>query len=111
MRQLEIYLNQQKAGVLTEHTPGKGYAFCYDDAFLASPLPPISVTLPKQKARYESDVLFPFFTNLLPEGANRKVICQRQRIDEQDFFGLLSAMAGQDFVGAVEIKKMSRYGN
>ena len=50
--------------------------------------------------------LFPFFTNMLPEGANRSVICRSLRIDELDFFGLLSAMAGKDFIGAVNIRRI-----
>lgn len=63
--------------------------------------PSISVTLPRRKERYESAELFPFFSNMLPEGANRSVICRSLKIDEEDFFGMLEAMAGKDFIGAV----------
>ena len=104
MRQLEVYMNDRKAGVLTEQHPGKGYVFQYDIDYLSSDSPSVSVTLPKSKEAFESDLLFPFFTNMLPEGANRKVICRSLRIDENDFFGLLSAMAGKDFIGAVHIE-------
>ena len=104
MRQLEVYMNDRKAGVLTEQHPGKGYVFQYDKDYLSSDSPSVSVTLPKSKEAFESDFLFPFFTNMLPEGANRKVICRSLRIDENDFFGLLSAMAGKDFIGAVHIE-------
>ena len=48
---------------------------------------------------------FPFFTNMLPEGANRRGICRSLRIDENDFFGLLIAMADKDFIGAVQVRK------
>ena len=105
MRQLNVYVNNNKAGVLTEQYPGKGYTFRYDDAYLASGYPAISVTLPKQKEVYESEYLFPLFTNMLPEGANRKIICRSLRIDENDFFGMLTAMADKDFIGAVQIRK------
>ncbi|MDO4165366.1 MAG: HipA N-terminal domain-containing protein [Bacteroides sp.] len=105
MRQLDVYMNDYKAGVLTEKHPGRGYSFCYDAEYLSSEHPAISVTLPKQKEAYESDYLFPLFTNMLPEGANRKVICRSLRIDENDFFGILSAMADKDFIGAVQVKK------
>lgn len=105
MRQLNVYVNNNKAGVLTEQYPGKGYTFRYDDAYLASEYPAISVTLPKQKEAYESEYLFPLFTNMLPEGANRKIICRSLRIDENDFFGMLTAMADKDFIGAVQIRK------
>lgn len=105
MRKLDIYFNDKKAGVLTEQTPGRGYSFSYDDGYLRSDGFPISATLPKRSEPYRSDYLFPFFSNLLPEGANRKVICRALRLDEKDLFGILSAMAGGDFIGAVEVKK------
>lgn len=105
MRELYVYTNDNKAGVLSEERPGCGYTFIYDADYLASDQPPVSVTLPKRQEAYQSEHLFPFFTNMLPEGANRKVICRTLKIDEQDFFGLLSAMANQDFIGAVQIKK------
>jgi hypothetical protein len=41
---------------------------------------------------------------MLPEGANRKVICRTFKIDEHDLFGILAAMAGKDFIGGVHIK-------
>ena len=106
MRKLGVYFNNKKAGVLTEKNPGKGYVFLYDRDYLISDGPSISVTLPRRKESYKSAELFPFFTNMLPEGANRSVICRSLRIDEQDFFGMLAAMAGKDFIGAVHIKAL-----
>lgn len=106
IKQLDVYVNEHKAGVLTEKVPGRGYTFCYDDAYLASGLPPISVTMPKRNKSYESEYLFPFFANMLPEGTNRKVICRNLRIDERDFFGLLTAMADKDVIGAVQVRKI-----
>lgn len=106
MRQLGVYCNDKKAGVLTELNPGKGYVFLYDQDYLISDSPSISVTLPRRKERYESAELFPFFSNMLPEGANRSVICRSLKIDEEDFFGMLEAMAGKDFIGAVHIKSL-----
>jgi HipA-like protein len=107
MRKVDVYMNDVKAGKLTEMHPGKDYTFSYDKLYLASDNPPISVTLPKRKEPYEAEHLFPFFTNMLPEGANRKVICRTHRIDENDFFGLLTVMADQDFIGAVNIRHAS----
>lgn len=108
MRQLNVYVNDRKAGVLLENLPGTGYSFKYDPDYLASDAPSISVTLSKRKDRYESSSLFPFFANMLPEGANRKVICRTLKIDERDLFGLLAAMAGKDFIGGVHIKTASK---
>jgi len=108
MRRLDVYMNKQKAGVLTEQRPGEGYRFRYDEAYLASDGPSISVTLSKKQQSYESPTLFPFFMNMLPEGANRKVICRTSRVDESDLFGLLAAMAGKDFIGGVHIETISK---
>ena len=104
MRQVNVYVNDRKAGVLTEMHPGTGYSFKYDPEYLLSDAPSVSVSLSKRNASYESASLFPFFANMLPEGANRKVICRTLRIDEHDLFGILTAMAGKDFIGGVHIK-------
>ena len=61
---------------------------------------------PKRKEAYEADYLFPFFTNLLPEGANRKVICREQRIDDKDFFGMLMPTVGTDMIGSVNFHEV-----
>ncbi len=106
MRRLGVYYNETKAGVLTEEHPGIGYSFQYGEDYLNSSLPPISATLPKQSATYNSRYLFPFFSNMLPEGANRRVICRSLKIDETDFFGLLEAMADKDFIGAVNVRRI-----
>lgn len=104
MRQLAVHLNDRLAGILTEQRPGEGYSFSYDSNYLLHGGPAVSVTLPKRKDSYESEKLFPFFINMLPEGSNRKIICRALRIDEEDFFGMLAAMADKDFIGAVCIK-------
>ena len=108
MRQVNVYVNDLKAGVLTEMHPGKGYSFEYDPDYLLSDAPSISVSLSKRNASYESSSLFPFFANMLPEGANRKVICRTYRIDENDLFGILAAMAGKDFIGGVQIRTTAK---
>lgn len=105
MRKLDIYFNDSKAGVLIEQMPGRDYTFIYDNSYLQSNGYSISATLPKRNEPYRSEYLFPFFSNLLPEGANRKVICRALRIDEKDLFGILSAMADKDFIGAVGIRQ------
>ena len=106
MKQLEVYFNDIKAGILSEQNPGTGYSFQYDEEYLKSAMPPISATMPKQLAPYSSENLFPFFSNMLPEGANRRVICRVLKIDENDFFGLLETMADRDFIGAVNVRRI-----
>lgn len=108
MKQLAVYYNDTMAGVLTEKNPGVGYTFQYCEEYLKSSLPPVSVNLPKREAAYRSDYLFPLFTNMLPEGGNRRMICNSQKIDEDDFFGLLEVMANQDFIGAVNVRRIEK---
>lgn len=107
MKQLEVYFNNTKAGILTEQNPGIGYSFQYYKEYLDTAMPPISATLPKRSDEFCSEHLFPFFSNIIPEGANRRVICRSLKIDEQDFFGLLEAMADRDFIGAVNVRKIA----
>ena len=107
MKRLEVYMNDTKAGILTEENPGLGYSFQYYEEYLESTLTPISVTMPKRTEAYYSEHLFPFFTNMLPEGSNRSVICRWLRIDENDLYGLLEAMADQDFIGAVNVRRFN----
>ena len=104
MRNVEVYYNDIKAGKLTELINNKSYKFEYDNDYLNSSLPPISLTLPKSQKTYESDQLFPAFINLLPEGSNREAICRNFKIDESDFFGLLCHLADGDFIGSINIR-------
>ena len=50
--------------------------------------------------------IFPVFTNMLPEGANRKIVCRSWRLDEKDFFGLLLKIATYDTIGAITVKEV-----
>ncbi len=106
MRKLEIYRNQEPAGILTEHDR-KHYSFRYTDAWYADPAKPaISLTLPKTQQQYDAGYLFPFFFNLLSEGVNRALQSRALRIDEVDDFGLLSATAQNDTIGPITVKSI-----
>jgi len=104
MRGLEVYRNKELAGFLTEEST-KSYTFRYTDAWYTdSDKPAVSLTLPKNQQEYHSDYLFPFFSHLLSEGVNRKLQNRLLKIDEKDEFGLLSATARYDTIGAVTVK-------
>jgi serine/threonine-protein kinase HipA len=104
MRTLEIYRNGILAGLLIEENR-KQYIFRYDEKyFLDDNNPAISLTLPKSQKEYRSEFLFPFFFNMLSEGVNRKLQSIQLRIDEEDHFGLLSATAEYDTIGAITVK-------
>lgn len=104
MRKAEVYDNGILAGLLVQTDEG-GFVFRYADSYLMNPATKgVSLTLPKSQPEYRSEVLFPFFFNMLSEGANKLVQCTKLKIDEDDHFGLLLATAGNDTIGAVTVK-------
>ena len=106
MRKAKIVYKQEVAGILTQHDNGT-FTFRYNDDWMAnSAKPGISLTLPKTEQVFHSTFLFPFFYNLLPEGSNKQVACTLNRIDPNDYFGLLMTTAAADSIGAVTVVKI-----
>lgn len=106
MRAAEVFTNGVLAGTLSETDEGK-YIFKYDNAYLLdSRNRAISLSLPKRKEAFIADELFPFFYNMLSEGANKALQCMTLKIDENDAFGLLLATADNDTIGAITVKKL-----
>lgn len=106
MRKAIVYCHDTEAGLLEESTPGRGYTFTYDKQYMMDRThDPVSLTMPFREEPYQSDYLFPVFTNMLPEGANRKIVCRSWRMDEKDFFGLLLKIATHDTIGAITVKR------
>ena len=106
MRKVDVYYGDVLAGQLVELAKGN-YEFIYDDAFLSdSGTPPVSVNLPKSQKEYHADHIFPVFTNMLPEGANRRAICRVRKVDESDFFGMLEMICGMDAIGKFVLKRI-----
>lgn len=106
MRVAEVFTNGVLAGTLSETDDGK-YIFKYDDAYLLdSRNRAISLSLPKRKEAFVADELFPFFYNMLSEGANKALQCMTLKIDENDAFGLLLATADNDTIGAITVKQL-----
>ena len=103
MRRIKVICQGVFTGIL-EEVPGGGCLFTYDETYLNSPtLPPVSVSLPKSHKEYYGDALLPYFQSILPEGRNRKIFCRENRIDDYDWFGMLTALAGRDIPGAVDL--------
>jgi serine/threonine-protein kinase HipA len=104
METLQVFWNKELAGYLTQ-TDDRTFIFEYDDAYFNNPAtPPVSLTLPKEKKVYTSQVLFPFFYNMLSEGFNRALQSRLLHIDEKDYFGLLKETANYDTIGAVTLR-------
>jgi serine/threonine-protein kinase HipA len=106
MRQAKVLFKGLDAGILTQYDDGK-YSFQYHDAWLNdTSKPAISLTLPKKQSIYHSDFLFSFFYNMLPEGSNKQLVCNLNRIDSKDYFGILITTARYDNIGAVQVLKI-----
>lgn len=107
MRQAVVYRNGTLAGILTEENR-KRYVFRYADAYFNdNTKEAISLTLPKTQQEYSSEFLFPFFSNMIAEGENKKVQSRMLKIDEKDQFGLLTRTATADTIGNITVKKVT----
>ena len=90
------------AGIIEEND--EGYAFQYAESYLQGEQAlPVSITMPLQKEPYQSNVLFPFFDGLIPEGWILGIVNRNWKIDTKDRFGLLLAVC-KDCIGDVSIK-------
>lgn len=104
MRACKVFYNKRLAGVLTEFASDH-YEFVYDDSYLSDPTSSaICFAMPKTQKLYRSEVLFPFFFNLLSEGENRKFQSMYLKLDPQDDFGFLLATAQYDTAGAITVE-------
>jgi HipA-like protein len=104
MQKAEVYFNKILAGYLFKSN-GK-YFFEYTEEYFYNDYPAISLSLPKQKDKFVSDTLFPFFYGLLSEGDNKEIQCRTLKIDENDHFTRLLKTAAQDTIGAITVKEI-----
>lgn len=107
MRQAYVLYKGEIAGVLTQSDDGN-FLFEYEDNWFTNSLKPaVSLTLPKNQRSFELPYLFPFFFNMLPEGANKEVVCKYNRLDTDDYFGILLTTATDDTIGAVQVQQLN----
>jgi serine/threonine-protein kinase HipA len=106
-RRAEVICDGLAAGILEEVT--EGYRFTYLPQYLNQKFrsSPVSLTLPLRAESYESPSLFAFFYGLIPEGSMREILCRRQRIDENDYFGILLLSTQEDTIGNILIRPLS----
>jgi len=106
MRTAQVLFKDEAAGILTQHNDGS-FSFTYDLSWVDNQgKAAVSLTLPKRHKAYHSEFLFPFFYNMLPEGSNKQVVCKLNRLDKDDYFGLLITIAKTDTIGAVTVHKI-----
>ncbi|HPJ21895.1 MAG TPA: HipA N-terminal domain-containing protein [Clostridia bacterium] len=98
-----VYIQNIYAGIIEE--TDEGYRFSYDSAYFHNDNSiALSLTLPLDKIKYDSPVLFPFFDGLIPEGWILGIVSKNWKIDINDRFGLL-LVACKDCIGDVSIRK------
>ena len=95
-----MYVHDVEAGLLQE-TDDREYVFTYHDEYQGDP---VCLAMPLRQKVYRSDHLFPYFFNMLSEGANRQGQSTLLHIDEKDDFGIMLATAQYDTIGAVTVK-------
>ncbi|MCE2993992.1 MAG: HipA N-terminal domain-containing protein [Cyclobacteriaceae bacterium] len=101
MRAGKVYFADRLAGRLVENEDG--FFFTYVPDYLSSTRPiPVSLTLPLSDKPYKSQVLFPFFDGLIPEGWLLEIAEKNWKLDERDRMGLLLACC-RDCIGAVSV--------
>lgn len=101
-RSAKVYLHNNFAGMLSETE--SGYKFLYDENYLQSNNAfALSKTLPVKKEAYASNVLFPFFDGLIPEGWLLDLAETNWKLNSRDRFGLLLACC-KNCIGAVGVE-------
>lgn len=109
MKRAEVYYKNDLAGILTE--TDSGYEFCYTKDYLErKEVEPVSLTLPLSDKPYVSNVLFPFFDGLIPEGWLLDVALRNTDISYLDRMSLL-LLCCKDCIGAVSVVPVNNEGH
>ena len=103
MRQCKVFVHNKYAGILTENDNPRHYVFCYDHVYIDEETEPVCLAMPIRREAYTSPYLFPYFANMLSEGANRDLQSSLLHIDKEDDFGILLETAQHDTPGAVTV--------
>jgi serine/threonine-protein kinase HipA len=102
MRKAKIYMHEFFAGILTEDE--NGYHFVYEPSYLESAFAePVSLSLPLSGNKFSSNVLFPFFDGLIPEGWLLEIAERNWKINPRDRMGILLATC-RDCIGALSVE-------
>ena len=97
-----VYYNNVLCGKIWEDDY---FYFQYDAEYLKSECPnSVSLTLPLSSIVYESNILFPFFDGLIPEGWLLDVAIDKWKLNKNDRMSLLLCVC-EDTIGAVSVKE------
>lgn len=103
MRKGDVYINDALCGHIVEDE--NDFCFWYRKEWLDNPdAEPVSLTLPLREEPYKSNILFPFFDGLIPEGYLLRIATVKLGIGIKDRMGLLLKTC-QDAIGCVSVKE------
>jgi len=106
MQEANVFRNNMIIGVLSKNTKNNEYKFIYKKEYLLqSDSVPISVNLPLREEAFTSNILFPFFFNLLSEGQIKNIQCRQLQIDEDDHFTRLLKTTQKNTIGAITLRE------
>lgn len=94
-RTLDVYLNDHKAGQLSQDDSGQlGFAYA-PDYLSGERRRAISFSMPLSEAAYPDRVTRPYFSGLLPDEGARRRLANALGISEGNPFGLLEIIGGE----------------
>ncbi|MGR3294182.1 MAG: HipA N-terminal domain-containing protein [Candidatus Scalindua sp.] len=96
----KVYYKDILAGIIEE--TDTGFRFTYDPEYVKAKGEPVSLTLPLTELPFTSDLMFPFFDGLIPEGWLLDVATETWKIDSRNRMKLLLTVC-QDCIGAVKV--------
>jgi len=109
MKQGEVKLYNKRVGVITQSDDG--FEFCYDPEYITSDFSEaISLTLPLRFEPYKSNIIFPFFDGLIPEGWLLEIAQLNWKINRNDRMELLLTCC-KDCLGAVSVERIIEEGD
>ena len=104
IRKARVLRNGKTAGYLLANK--RRFVFIYDCNYLATGEFSIAIEFPKTQRIFSSQYLFPFFSELLPEGENLAYICRCLKLNSKDKFALLLELAQNETIGDITVQKV-----
>ena len=99
-----VYYDNKYCGTITQDD-NNVFIFEYDDNwFNDMNNKPISLTMPKNQKRYESNILFPFFDGLIPEGYLLEIALKKYNLNLNDRMSLLLKTCDNP-IGIISVKE------
>ena len=106
MQEANVYRNDKETGLLQKDDVGVYYFQYSTDYIKNEEALSISVHFPLKEEAFSSDILFPFFFNLLAEGSIKEMQCRELKIDPEDNFTRLIKTTEFNTIGSITLKEV-----